>query len=91
MYDKLTALGAENCFPKFIGSVGGVRSVLAEVKDGALYLTEQGKAFIAEREGAAPAKPKAEAKPKAPKPGKQAPAAEVIADDPEVDGDLDLD
>jgi len=49
-YEKLIAAGAENCHPAFIGSVQGKREFLARDLDGTVYLTDAGKAFLADFE-----------------------------------------
>ena len=40
--------GVENCHPKFIGLVRGVKCVVAEVVDGVVYLTDAGKELLAD-------------------------------------------
>ena len=47
IYDDLNNNpGVENLFPVFIAEVAGVRSVIANVVEGVVYLTDAGKAFL---------------------------------------------
>lgn len=39
----------ENCHPKFIARIGGERKTVADVIDGVVYLTAEGKEFFAEQ------------------------------------------
>lgn len=90
MYDKLNSTpGVENLFPKFIGTVDGKRVVVANVVDGTVYLTPEGKRLLEDA-------PVSQDKPKAPRAKKASvetpkavESANTLATDTADDLDLD--
>lgn len=94
LYEKLTSHEAvENCFPKFIARVNGVNTVLATVVDGSVYLTDEGKQFLAEPEAPVVEKPARQRKSKVTVVEPvvdEVPADETVTDF-EIGGDLNFD
>lgn len=49
-FDKLMAAGAENCHPKLIADVDGVRSFVGHFVDGEVHLTDAGRKLLSEND-----------------------------------------
>jgi len=80
----------ENCFPKFIAKIDGKNVVLANAVDGAVYLTDEGKKFLATPEDEAPVVEKPVEKATRARKAKVEPVAEqpIVIQDTEI-GELD--